>query len=200
MTTKKVITPRAILSYPKLAKAEAGGENQKPKFSCALVFTREAIAAQPEAFQAIKTAIMNAAKEKWSDKAEAMFRTNKLKNPLRSTDAEEKDGYPAGSYFLNARSDTRPGCVYAHAGADGKPAVIALEDIEEQCYPGAIVRASLSFYSYDREGNRGVGVALNNIQKLADGERLDSRVKAQDEFDVDLTAEPASLDDVLGVM
>jgi hypothetical protein len=139
-----------------------------------------------------------AAEEKFGDKAKALLASPKFNNPLRSTDAEGKDGYPAGSYFLNARSDSRPGLVYPHAGADGRPVAVPVDAIEEAFYPGAIVRAQLSFYGFDREGNRGVGVGLSNIQKLGEGERLDSRQRAEDAFDADLTAAPADLDSLVG--
>lgn len=191
-----IITPRAVLSYPKLFKAMAGAPGQPLKFSCALVFTADVLA-DPQ-FAAMREAIKIAAEEKFGDKAKALLASPKFSNPLRSTDAEGKEGYPAGSYFLNARSDNRPGLVYAHAGPDGRPVVVPVEAIEETFYPGCIVRAQLSFYGFDREGNRGVGVGLSNIQKLGEGERLDSRQKAEDAFDADLTAAPADLDSLVG--
>jgi hypothetical protein len=42
-------------------------------------------------------------------------------------------------------------------------------------------------------GNKGVAVALNNVQKLGDGPRLDSRMAAEDEFEA-TAAEPSALD------
>ena len=40
----------------------------------------------------------------------------------------------------------------------------------------------MSFYWFDNE-SMGVGVGLNNLQWMGDGERLDNRVDANTEFD-----------------
>lgn len=183
----KVITEKAILSYPHLDTPQKGKKaDSKSKYSAALVFLAGTN------LTAIKAAIVAAAVEKYGEKAVEMLRTGALKNPLR-TDAEAK-GYPAGATFLNVRSDNQPGCVYAFPGPDGKkPALIPQDKIKSELYPGAIVRASIVAFTYDTDGNKGVSFALNNIQKIADGDRLDSRVSAEDEFEADLSAAPADL-------
>ncbi|HKJ88554.1 MAG TPA: ssDNA-binding protein, partial [Gammaproteobacteria bacterium] len=55
------------------------------------------------------------------------------------------------------------------------------------------VRASVRPFAYDTQGNRGVSFALNNIQLLRDGERLDSRVAPEEDFDA---VEPVDLSDL----
>jgi hypothetical protein len=42
-----------------------------------------------------------------------------------------------------------------------------------------------------------VSFGLGNVQKYDDGERLDSRQAADEEFEADLSKTPASLDDVI---
>jgi hypothetical protein len=59
------------------------------------------------------------------------------------------------------------------------------------------VRAQLRAFSYDSNGNKGVSFALNNIQKLGDGERLDNRQAATDAFEADLSAAPADISALL---
>ena len=50
-------------------------------------------------------------------------------------------------------------------------------------YSGCYGRASINFYPYSVNGNKGVGVGLNNVQKLTDGERLGgSRATAESDF------------------
>lgn len=179
----RVITPEAIASYPNVFVPRAQSEDQDPKYSVALVFLTET-QALPD-FKAMKKAALDVAKEKWGAKAAEMIRGGKIRFPFRD-DAEEK-GYPEGSVFVNARGTRRPGVVsiYPDPNNDGRPTPITNE---EDIYPGCIVRASISFFAYDVSGNRGVGAGLNNLQKLRDGTRLDSSVRAIDEFDADASA------------
>ena len=95
---------------------------------------------------------------------------------------------------MNVKNKSKPGIVSIYAGADGKPT--SIED-PAQIYAGCKVRASLRAYAYDVSGNKGVAFSLGNLQKLADGERLDGRVKAADEFEADLSVAPADLEDIL---
>lgn len=192
-----LITPRATLSYPFLAEPQKDDKG-KEKYSCALVF------AKGTDLTALRNALVDAAKAKWGNKVkigkveytiEEAIEKGKLRLPFR-TDAEEK-GYPAGSTFINVRSEKKPGAVFAWADETGRPARIPQDKIAEELYPGAIVRASLSPFGYDREGNIGITFGLNNVQKLAEGERLDGRKAAEDEFTAELNEAPAAgLDDL----
>lgn len=183
----RVITPEAILSYPHLWQPKAAAEDQEPRYSCCLVFPAGSD------LRALKAAVIEAAKVKWGDKATKMIRDGKLRMPFRD-DAEER-GYPEGSVFVNARSKTAPGIVSIYPDPEtGKPTPIT---DPEQVYPGCYVRASVTAFAYDRSGNRGVAFALNNLQKIRDGERLDSRKRAEDEFEADANA-VADLSDLTG--
>ena len=76
--------------------------------------------------------------------------------------------------FLNANSNTKPGIVDKDLNEILDP---------EEVYSGCWGRASINFFAYDSNGNRGVGVGLNNIQKLRDGERLGAaRASAESDF------------------
>lgn len=183
----KVITPQAVLSYPHLFEPTLPPGATEPVYSCALVFEKGTDLAE------LKKAALAAATEKFGAKAESLIRDGKLRLPFR-TDTEDK-GYPEGAVFMNVKNKSKPGIVSTYPGADGKPTTI---DDPAQVYAGCKVRASLRAYAYDVSGNKGVAFSLGNLQKLADGERLDGRVKAQDEFDADLSAKPADLDDLLG--
>jgi hypothetical protein len=195
----KVITSEALLSYPNLIIARAGkGANAKSKFSATVVFTPEQQNTPDgkETFAKLKAAVLAAAESKWGTKAAEMFRTKALKSPFRD-DAEAK-GYPAGSIFLNVRTEQKPVCVFAHAApGEKKPQRMTDEEIKVQMYPGAKVRASIVAFAYDTDGNRGVSFALNNLQKVGEGERIDGRQAAEDEFDVDLSAAPADIASIL---
>jgi hypothetical protein len=182
----KVISPQAVLSYPHLFEPNLPPGATEPVYSCALVFEKGTDLAE------LKKAALAAATEKFGNKAEGLIRDGKLKMPFR-TDAEDK-GYPAGSIFMNVKNKSKPGIVSTYPGADGKPTTI---DDPSAIYAGCKVRASLRAYAYDVSGNKGVAFSLGNLQKLADGDRLDGRKRAEDEFEADLSAKPADLDDII---
>jgi len=178
----RIITPEAILSYPHLFQPQAAEEGKPEKYSCALVFTADADLTE------MRKAAVKVAKEKWPEVKKGSNGNlvvpgkHAVKMPFR-TDAEAK-GYPEGSTFMNVRSNKRPGIVDQQ--------VQPITD-EEKMYPGAVVRASVRPFAYDTQGNRGVSFALNNIQLLRDGERLDSRVAPEEDFDA---VEPVDLSDL----
>ena len=182
----KIITPQAVLSYPHLFEPNLPPGASEAVYSCALVFEKGTDLGE------LRKAAIAAANEKFGNKAEALVRDGKLRLPFR-TDAEDK-GYPEGAVFMNVKNKSKPGIVSIYAGADGKPT--SIED-PAQIYAGCKVRASLRAYAYDVSGNKGVAFSLGNLQKLADGDRLDGRVKASDEFEADLSVAPADLEDIL---
>ena len=186
----RVITPEAILSYPNLFEPRAITEGATPKYSASLVFPEDADLSE------LEKAAAKVLKEKFGKKADALLKkvvarrngentegelkANGLRWPIR-TDNDSK-GYPEGSRFFGARSERAPQIVTAIPDENGRPS--KLED-RSKVYPGVIVRASLDAYAYDVSGNRGVTFGLGNIQILRDGERLDSKVNAEAEFEAD---------------
>ena len=100
-----------------------------------------------------------------------------IRTPLRDGDVERPDDPAyAGYYFINASSETRPGIV------DG-----SLQEIidRSEVYSGCYGRASINFYVYSVNGNRGIAAGLNNLQKLRDGESLGGRSSAAEDFATD---------------
>ena len=51
-----------------------------------------------------------------------------------------------------------------------------------ELYSGIIGRASINFYAFNSNGNRGIACGLNNLQKLADGTPLGRHSRAEDDF------------------
>lgn len=163
-----VTTPIATLSYPVLFNPKPQNEGGEPVYSACLIF-EDGIDLTP-----IKKAIQAAAMEKFGDKAKAMMQSGQLRNPLRDgSEKEGKSGFGAGKHFFNCKTKMRPPLIdKAH------------NDIldQEAVYAGCQVRASVRFYGYDRNGNKGVGVALNAIQKVGEGERLAGGVDLKNAF------------------
>jgi len=198
---ERLITPEAVLSYPHLLVPQAVQEGQDAKYSASLVFLPDA--QKTAEFKALKKGVLAVMQEKWgagitSGKKKISFeqaiKLNILRTPFRD-DAEAK-GYPEGSVFLNVRTTLKPGVVGAYQDpATGKARVMTDQEITEKMYPGAIVRASITPFAYDVQGNKGGSFGLNNLQWLRDGERLDSFVAADAEFDAEMQ-EPADLSDL----
>jgi hypothetical protein len=195
-----IITPEATLSYPHLAKAQEGNKpDQKAKFSATLVFSGK------DALKDLEAEARAVAVEALGEKKGAAFQLYGGKGAAFRTDNAEKYPTVANAITIGARTDRQPGLVYRTADPatitketpKGKPMKVAQDDIEEVFYPGAIVKGQIKPYWYDREGNKGIGWALNNLQKWAEGERLDSRVKAEDAFDADMSETPAELTDLV---
>jgi len=97
-----------------------------------------------------------------------------IKTPLRDGDVERPDD-PAYSnaYFINANSATAPGIV----DADCNPIITRSE-----VYSGVYGRASISFYAFNSNGNKGIACGLNNLQLLRAGEPLGGKASAENDF------------------
>jgi len=159
-STTRAVTPPATLVFPNLFEARSF-EGGPERYSAVLVFDE---AAQNTAeFQNLKKAAAAAARDKFGDK------TAKLRSPFR--DGEEKEdvpGFGPGKVFISVTSKTKP-VIVDRKKVDGKFPTIT---DEERLYNGCIIRCSVNAFGYDRNGNRGVSFGLNNVQFIADGERL----------------------------
>ena len=97
-----------------------------------------------------------------------------LKTPLRDGDAERPDDEAyANAYFVNANNATAPGIV----DADRQPILDTSE-----VYSGVYGRASINFYAFNSNGNKGIACGLNNLQKIRDGEPLGGKSRPEDDF------------------
>ena len=100
-----------------------------------------------------------------------------LKTPLRDGDTERPDDEAyANAYFINANATTAPGIV----DADRNPILTRSE-----VYSGVYGRASISFYAFNSNGNKGIACGLNNLQKIRDGEPLGGKASAESDFATD---------------
>ena len=174
----KIITGVCRLSYANIwqAKSINGGT---PKYSTSVLIPKS----DTKTVAKIKAAIQ-AAYDEGESKLKGNSRTvptlASLKSPLRDGDTERPDDEAyAGHWFLNANSNTAPGVVDAN-----REPIFDTSEI----YSGVYARASLTFYAFNSNGNRGIACGLQNIQKVRDGESLGSKAKAEDDFDDDFSA------------
>lgn len=167
--TTKIITGKVRASYAHVFKPHSSIEGAEPKYSICLLIPKKDKFGLAKIRDAIEAATV-AGLPQWGNKKPVNF-----KNPLRDGDAERPDDANyAGCYFINASSKQRPQVIDRD-----KNEIVDPDDFYSGCY----CRASINFYAFNQAGNKGVGAGLNNLQKLADGERLGGRMDATDEFD-----------------
>ena len=167
----KVITGKVRFSYVNIFKSRAFKNDQDAKYSVCLLIPKEDKATIKKIEAAVKEAVQEGVASKWGGKKPA-----NLKLPLRDGDDERADEAPEyeGMYFLNASSTQKPGIVDKDLNEILDP---------DEVYSGCWGRASINFYAFNTNGNKGVGVGLNNIQKLKDDTRLGAaRASAEDDF------------------
>lgn len=144
-----------------------------PKYSVSLIIPKS----DTKTIEKIQAAIQAAYEEgqgKLKGNGKSVPALSVLKTPLRDGDAERPDDEAyADSYFVNANSGTAPGIV----DADRNPIIDRSE-----VYSGVYGRASINFYDFNSNGNKGIACGLNNLQKIRDGEPLGGKTRAEDDF------------------
>ena len=144
-----------------------------PKYSVSLIIPKS----DTKTIEKIQAAIQAAYEEgqgKLKGNGKSVPAFSVLKTPLRDGDAERPDDEAyADSYFVNANSGTAPGIV----DADRQPIIDRSE-----VYSGVYGRASINFYAFNSNGNKGIACGLNNLQKIRDGEPLGGKSRAEDDF------------------
>ncbi len=191
ISAKKCVTHEFRVSFPAIFKPK-GFQDQEPKYSVAMLFPKNVKLSAPANKQknSLRAICSAAAAEKWGEDKDKW--PKRLKMPFRDGDESETDGY-AGHIYCNASSKTKPGVV----DKDLTPIMN-----EADLYAGCYARAEVIAFAYDVSGNRGVGLALQNIQKLRDGQPFTGRKKPEDVFesveDSDEEYEDDETDDGMG--
>lgn len=178
MAKSQVVTGKVRFSYVNIFRSRAFTADGDAKYSICLLIPKK----DQKTLAKIKTAIEDTKRkgmaEKWGGKI-----PKNLHLPLRDGDEERADEAPeyAGMYFLNATAKEKPGIVDENGNEILDP---------NEVYSGCWGRAGFNLFAYDNNGNRGIGVGLNTIQKLQDDERLGgARATAEEDFGDDLDDE-----------
>lgn len=163
----KVVTGLVRLSYAHVWEpASINGSDEK--YSVSLIIPKS----DTKTVKAIQDAVEQAkqdGKAKFGGKIPA-----NLKLPLRDGDIERPDDEAySDSYFINANSKDKPQIVDKN--------VQPILD-KNEVYSGCYARVSITLYAFNSNGNRGIACGLGNIQKVADGDPLGGRSRAEDDF------------------
>jgi len=169
----KVVTGKVVMSYLTVNEPKVPLGGGTPKYSVSLIIPKSDTVTIEKIRAAIRAAY-DEGQSKLKGTSRIMPALEDIKTPLRDGDKERKgDEAYKDSWFINANSTTKPGIV----DADRNPIVDSSE-----LYSGIIGRASVTFYAYNSNGNRGIACGLNNLQKLADGNPLGGHSRPEDDF------------------
>lgn len=149
-----------------------GMEGQEPRYSVTLLIPKN----DTETLGKINAAIAAATQEGNAK----VFGTTvaKPKLPIYDGDGLRASGEAFGEeckgcYVITANSTQQPGIV------DARCERIMNKD---EFYSGCYGRATIRFFAYNKNGNKGIGCGLGNLQKLEEGEPLSGRTRAEDDF------------------
>jgi len=161
-----LITPTFRVSYANVFVARAVNAGDTEKFSITMLFEKKGtdLAGMVAAAKAAKLA-------KWGANP-----PSRLRSPFRDgDDPEEEDRGEAykGKIFVYASSTSKPGVL-----DEGKNPI----NSPEAFYSGCYAIASVNAFAYEAKGNKGISFGLNNLMKMADGERLDGHTSAEEDF------------------
>lgn len=168
-------TPIGVLSFPVLFSPRPRAPGGEPVYQCSLLFDENA--QKDPAFMALKRAAAAEIDEKnGPGKSQDRQFMAGVRSPFRPCGEKAYKGYdiPNG-IFISPWTKSRPGVVDAQLNE-----IMVADDV----WAGQLARATVQPFWYHQAGNRGINFALNNLQICrADGERLDGRRAAKQDFD-----------------
>lgn len=168
----KIVTGKVRLSYVHLFEPYSQDDSSEEKYSCVLLIPKTDKATLAKVDKAIKAATEQGKNSKFDGKV-----PNNLQLTLHDGDEEgdlEKNPEYEGNMYMSVSSKTKPGIV--------DQAVNPILDSTE-IYSGCYARVSLNAFPYNYKGKKGISFGLNHVQKLADGDFLGGRTRAEDDFD-----------------
>ena len=153
------------LSYVHVLEAYAF-EGGQPKFSCNALIPKGEKELVKELEAAIKEAEAEGSAKLWKGAKP------KYDSPVRDGDEKADDVYK-GHWFVNPKSTKKPQVI----DKDNNPITS-----EDDVYSGAWFYVSIAAYPYSVSGSKGVALALNNLKKFKDDERLSGGPGAEEDF------------------
>jgi len=173
----KVLTGEVRLSYEHLSTpyANPNQPSAEPKYSTTMLIPKTDAATKAEIDAAIKYVYEQAVANDWKG----------ARPQLRSQLIYDGDG------LRNDGSKFGPECAghwVITASTKRKPQVVDISNINcelapQDIYSGMYARVTLNFFSFNSNGNKGVGCGLGNVMKVRDGEPLAGGASAASDFE-----------------
>ncbi len=155
---KKVVTGEVRLSYVNLFEPRAIVEGGPLKYGVSILIPKD----DKAQIKQIQDVIDQLIKEEQG----VLKGTKGLKLPLRDGDEKDADGYE-DHFFISVSNKEKPLVV-----DENRQDILSPREIYSGCYG----RVSMNFYAYNKAGNRGIGVSLNSVMKVSDGDSLGGTV------------------------
>ncbi len=180
-TTNNTVSPTIItgrrtrLSYAQLFEPK-GFDGSKPVYSASLIIPKDDKRTLDLIRAAIKAAYDNGG-YKLRGTGKSIPALEDINLPLNDGDKKRpNDPAYAGCYYINAKNSEQPKLF----GMNGEE-VMSRSDLYSGCY----ARCKITFYCYNRNGNKGIAASLLGLRKAADGTPLGGSICSADDFDVD---------------
>lgn len=178
-----VTTDRARLSYAHLFEPYSNNQGQEAKYSVTVIIPKADIATKQRIDIAQAAAKQQGVSKCW----------NGAMPPMVASAVYDGDGVrPNGEAF----GEECRNCWVFTASSKQPPQVvdINLNPIINQSdvYSGCYARVCVNFFPYNSNGKRGIGIGLEAVQKLEDGEPLGGRISVAEAFGTPMGTPPAS--------
>jgi len=174
-STKVITSKQTRISYANLFEPK-GFEDSKPVYSASLIIPKDDKRTLAQIQNAIEAAYENG-QYKLRGNGKLVPALGDINSPLNDGDKKRpNDSAYANAYYINAKNPDQPKLF----DADRNPIIDRSE-----IYSGIYGRASITFYAYNRKGNKGIACSLHGIQKVADGKPLGGSICTADDFAVD---------------
>jgi len=174
-STTIVTGRRTRLSYANLFEPK-GFDGSKPVYSASLIIPKDDKKTVDAINAAIRAAYENGLyKLRGNNKNTPALEDINL--PLNDGDKKRPgDAAYANSWYINAKNSEQPRLF----DMDGEE-VMSRSEIYSGCY----ARCKISFYVYNRNGNKGIACSLQGLRKAADGKPMGGSVCTASDFDDD---------------
>lgn len=181
----KITLPKFRVAYPKVFEPALNKLSNKMEYSLVALFPAGTN------LGVVTNAIEELKAERWG-KIKANWPVN-IKNPVHKNEERKKvdeatgkaslpPGHDEGGFFINLRSEAnaqnpRPGVVDKNVQPIIEPT---------EFYAGCWAIATVNVFAYPKKGvtgvSPGVSIRLLNLQKVAEGDPLSGKSKAEDDF------------------
>lgn len=163
---------------------------QDPKYSTTVLVPKSNTAAKAAIDEAIEAATQEGVSKKW----------NGQRPPIVAISVHDGDGVrPSDGMPYGAECK---GCWVFTASSKNPPFVVDcnVQHIIDptQVYSGMWGNVNISLFPYNSNGKKGIGIGLNGVQKVRDGEPLTGRVTAEEAFQAVAPAAP-QVDPITGL-
>lgn len=168
-----IVTGKVRLSYVNLLEPRPPQGGGEAKYGATILLPKSDTATMQAIQAAIEEAAQYGVSKKWEGKRPANLNVPMYDGDAgRPSDGEAYGDECKGHWVLSAKSKTQPGIVDQRV----QPILDST-----QIYSGMYALVEISFYAYNTGAKKGIGIGLNNVQKVADGEMLGGGRRAASE-------------------